>query len=200
MSLVISIDGKNKNPLWEYIPAIEPLCIYDPCVGKFIKIRDLVYYCKICSKVVHVKTFSGNYTCKSCIIKEKHKIRNTTNILGDLLTYQSDMEKKFIDWCNENLIVIKDGPVIPYTFKGKKTKYIVDFIVKGTILVEIKDNHIWYKREVESGKWKAKEEAAKLYAKCKGYTFKLVFPCDMENFKDYISGRDMSLVGNHLEN
>ena len=43
------------------------------------------------------------------------------------------------------------------------------------MLIEIKDNHIWHKRQVESGKWDAKESSAKKWCKDNNYEYYLIF-------------------------
>ena len=60
-----------------------------------------------------------------------------------------------------------NGPNIDYKFNDKNCKYRVDFQIND-ILIEIKDFHIWHRNQVESGLWKAKEEAVDNYIKEKG--------------------------------
>jgi hypothetical protein len=55
-------------------------------------------------------------------------------------------------------LLINNGPKIKYSFNNKELNYRVDFIY-GNILIEIKDNHIWHKNDIKSGKWNAKETA-----------------------------------------
>jgi len=70
------------------------------------------------------------------------------------------LELKFINWCNNNSIIVKNGPTISYTFLNIERKYKVDFMIND-LLIEIKDNHIWYKNDIKSGKHKAKINAVK---------------------------------------
>jgi hypothetical protein len=76
--------------------------------------------------------------------------------------YQSKLEMKFINLCESLNIVINNGPNIKYNFENKERIYRVDFILKD-LLIEIKDDHIWHKNELESGKFNAKMNAVKKY-------------------------------------
>jgi hypothetical protein len=53
-----------------------------------------------------------------------------------------------------------NGPMIPYVFQGIVRKYKVDFMIND-LLIEIKDNHIWYRNDIKSGKNEAKINAVK---------------------------------------
>ena len=100
--------------------------------------------------------------CKTCsLVNNTFILRRYQNINREPILYQSKLELKFINWCNNNGIVVKNGPIIPYTFAGKERTYRVDFIIENAnILIEIKDNHVWHRNDLESGKWQAKETAA----------------------------------------
>jgi hypothetical protein len=72
------------------------------------------------------------------------------------------LELKFIDWCNNNSIIVKNGPSLSYVFQDIERKYKVDFMINVLdLLIEIKDNHIWYKNDIKSGKNEAKLKAVK---------------------------------------
>ena len=47
---------------------------------------------------------------------------------------------------------------IPYIFNNKERLYKVDFQINDT-LIEVKDNHVWHKNDIKSGKFKAKMDA-----------------------------------------
>lgn len=97
--------------------------------------------------------------CSSCTLCNKtYKIRTTKNCVNDIILYQSKLELKFIHWCNNNAIVVNNGPVLPYYFENKERKYRVDFKIKD-LLIEIKDNHHWFQNDIKSGKHNAKIEA-----------------------------------------
>ncbi len=98
--------------------------------------------------------------CKSCLFVNKiFKLRKYKNTINETILYQSKLELKFIDWCNNNGIIIKNGPNIKYNFNNKERTYRIDFMIEK-ILIEIKDNHIWHSQDLKSGKWDAKEQSA----------------------------------------
>jgi hypothetical protein len=82
-------------------------------------------------------------------------IRHTKNIINEKILYQSKLELKFIDWCNTNQLIIKNGPSLKYNFNGKDRIYKVDFRLNN-VLIETKDDHIWHQNDLKSGKWAAK--------------------------------------------
>lgn len=151
--------------------------------------KNIKFKCESCSKSFNGRNFktkvkSKKILCKDCLFSNKiFKIKYTTNIIGNKIRYQSKMEKSLIDFCNQKNILIENGPNVLYTFKNKEKTYRIDFKINKT-LVETKDNHIWHRREVESGKWKLKSESAKKYCKNNNMKYKLLFPKDIENFKD----------------
>ena len=122
--------------------------------------------------------------CKDCSFCNKtFKIRNMKNILNEKVIYQSQFEKKFITYCNENNIVIRNGDTIEYEWKDKKLKYKIDFkIPDKKLLIELKDKHIWYTREKLNGKQDSKIEAAKKYAVDIDYRYEFVFQNDYMHF------------------
>ena len=103
--------------------------------------------------------------CKDCsFVNKTFKIRQSKNINNEMILYQSKLELKFINWCNNNNILLYNGPKLIYNFENKTRTYRVDFLIKFTrsshdILIEVKDNHIWHKNDMISGKWNAKEMA-----------------------------------------
>jgi hypothetical protein len=76
--------------------------------------------------------------------------------------YQSKLEKKFVEWCNEKQLIVRNGPSIPYVFEEKSRVYRVDFQIADT-LIEIKDFHIWHRNQIESGLWQTKIDAVNNY-------------------------------------
>ena len=70
-----------------------------------------------------------------------------------------------------------------YTYKNKNHIYIIDFKLPDLKYnIEIKDNHVWHKNQVESGKWQAKVDSANQYSKEIGFVYKVLFPDDIESF------------------
>lgn len=122
--------------------------------------------------------------CQDCgFCNNTFKLRNTKNILGNTILYQSQYELKFVMFCNENGIVIQNGPSIEYIIAGKHHKYKVDFqILLYGYLIELKDNHHWHKKQVQSGKWKLKEKAALDYAERNNMKYIVIYPKDYVEF------------------
>lgn len=117
--------------------------------------------CEITWRAKKIERFKNCHKilCNNCTLCNKtFKIRNTKNIINEVITFQSQLELKFIQWCSNNNIVVKNGPYIPYMIDGVKKIYRVDFQIQD-ILIEIKDNHIWHREQVNSGKWNKKEHA-----------------------------------------
>lgn len=191
----------------KYIYSIQNIVIYDkklefivayPGVNckkyrQMVKINDVIYpfkdiklQCALCGKIFHItrmikeRVKSHNFDCKKCYLNNKtFKVVK----LNNNLSFQGNEEFNFIKRCNENQIEIVNGVTIPYTFKDEIHFYTVDFLLPNYgILVEIKDDHIWHRKQVESGKWAEKEKAAIEFCKQKGWNFKLLFPKDIDNF------------------
>lgn len=137
---------------------------YDKVNDMIVRAHQPIVQCDNCQQVWRAKSiekFKNCYKilCQDCIFCNKtFKIRSTKNHVNQPILYQSQLELKFINWCKNNNITVINGPSIMYEFEGKQRKYKIDFQI-GSILIEIKDNHIWDKRQLESGMWKAKEDA-----------------------------------------
>ena len=139
---------------------------YDKTNDIIIKGNQPILKCDNCDSIWRAKVlekFKNCYRilCKDCTLCNKtFKIRNMQNCIKEKVLYQSQLEYKFVTWCNNSGIVVKNGPIIEYLFEGKIRKYKVDFQI-NEVLIEIKDNHVWHNMQVQSGKWKAKEDSVK---------------------------------------
>lgn len=124
--------------------------------------------------------------CRKCSLTNKiFRLRKHTLNSGKNIIWQSSLEKKFIDWCEENTIKIQNGPNLPYIFKEKQREYRVDFeLPYYNKIIELKDNHCWHKEQIESGKFAAKENIAIEWAKNNNYIFHLLFPKDITRFQE----------------
>lgn len=138
--------------------------MYHKSQGLIFKPHQPILKCDNCDEHWRAKSIERfkncvRIQCKTCsLVNNTFILRRYQNINREPILYQSKLELKFINWCNNNGIVVKNGPIIPYTFAGKERTYRVDFIIENAnILIEIKDNHVWHR---ESGKWQAKETAA----------------------------------------
>lgn len=128
------------------------------------------------SKNIYRFKNSKKIFCKECSCTNKiFKIRPTYNICNQKINYQSKLEKKFIEFCNSEGLVLNNGPKIKYNFLDKEREYRVDFKVLD-YLVEIKDFHKWFLDNIKSGKWPAKEQAAKIYCEENELNFLLITP------------------------
>ncbi len=192
----IQIDNINMNNV-KYYPYIKTSHSrkYSPKVldekEVFHLLYKIKYKCDCCGSEYEGRNFkekSSQYKllCKGCNLSNKtFKVRSTTNIRNEKIVYQSVPELDLIKYCNVNSILIQNGPMIPYNFMGKKLKYKVDFKIKN-ILIEIKDNHIWHRNEILSGKWGAKESAAIEYSKKNNLEYRLIMKEDVKKLKDDI--------------
>ena len=155
--------------------------------------KDINLKCQCCGKIFHItrqlkeKINNGYFLCKGCAFVN---LSFAVKSYSDSLTYQSGEELDFIERCIANNIEISDAEGIPYNFNGKLKVYNPDFKLPSLkMLVEIKDNHVWHREQVESGKWGVKESAAIKYCNENGYTYHLLFPNDIEPFFDSILKR-----------
>ena len=139
--------------------------LYDKINDSIFKAHQPIIKCDNCEKPWRCKsleTFKNCYKilCNECkLCNRTFKLRPMKNVNNEIIMYQSKLELKFIEWCANNNIIVKNGPNIDYTFKDKQHKYRVDFEIDG-FLIEIKDFHIWHRNQVESGKWDTKVNAA----------------------------------------
>lgn len=149
------------------------------------RLSDICLKCPMCGDIFHItrqlkeRIVSHNFDCRKCFLNNKtFAIKKLDN-----LTYQGSLELNFIKECRSRCIKIENGTKIPYIFDGRKHIYTVDFYLPEYGLnVEIKDNHIWHRKQVASGKWLAKENAAKRYSLENNEKFYLLFKNDIESF------------------
>lgn len=166
---------------------------YDKVNDIIVRGNQPVMKCENCQNIWRAKQLHKfknchRILCNNCTLCNKtFKIRLMKNIINEPIIYQSQLELKFISWCANNNIILKNGPTILYMFENKQRKYRVDFQI-GEILIEIKDNHIWHRNQVESGLWKAKELAIQQEIENKKYKYYYVIMpknwiCSLNNIK-----------------
>ena len=196
---LISLHNNNFNKIsdYEFWPIFKTnnqmlysSVLYDIKQDIIFKGHQPIMRCDICNQNWRAKSLEKfkddlKILCKDCSLVNKiFKIRRTANCDNKLLLYQSNLELKFIDWCNSNNIIVTNGPKVPYSFENKDRTYKVDFQIKN-ILVEIKDEHIWHKNDIKSGKWQAKEQAVfKLINEGKYKDYYLIKP---SNWNEYLN-------------
>lgn len=148
---IISIqNGKYKTEDLEYWPVFKTnnqmlfsSIFYDKTNNIVLKANQPILRCDNCNNTWRAKkleTFKNCHKimCSACVCCNKtFKIRTTKNCVNDQVMYQSKLELKFIHWCNNNSIVVKNGPVLLY----KEVKYRVDFMLND-ILIDFKKNDI----------------------------------------------------------
>jgi hypothetical protein len=145
--------------------------MYHKSQGIIFKPHQPILKCDNCDEHWRAKSIERfkncvRILCKTCsLVNNTFILRRYQNVNREPILYQSKLELKFINWCNNNGIVVKNGPIISYTFAGKERTYRVDFIIENAnILIEIKDNPkkglYGHRNDFESGKWQAKETAA----------------------------------------
>lgn len=132
------------------------------------------------------KLLKDEILCKDCSFNNKrYQIKMYKTIFGDTIKYQSETEFIFIKKCEKNKIRILNGFDIKYHFNESEHIYKVDFFLpEHKFLIEIKGNHIWHRKQIETGKWNAKENAAVNYAKINDLHFKLLF---LNEFNDFFT-------------
>lgn len=179
-----------------YVPALKinnqpRFCpsLYNTRLDTFEKLAYITFRCECCGSLFENKTLDAQKNkhkilCRDCSFSNNTiKIRNVVNIRGAKITYRSTLEQKFIGYCNEHQIEVVNGHVIPYEWNGCLHEYKVGFYLPAErLLVELKDYHIWHKRQVESGKWHAKAAAARAYAAEHGAVFKVIYPTTYVEF------------------
>lgn len=170
---IISIqNGKYKLEDLEYWPVFKTnnqmlfsSIFYNKANDIVIRANQPILRCDNCNnewRASKLEKFKNCYKifCSACLLCNKtFKIRRTTNSINDIILYQSKLEFKFITWCNNNSLIVKNGPILKYNFENKERNYKVDFVIND-LLIEIKDNHIWYKNDIKSGKNAAKIKSA----------------------------------------
>ena len=139
--------------------------IYSKINNNIEKIINIELKCDNCnnnfiSKDLHSHKNKIKALCKDFNLTNNiFKIRTYKNLANETICYQSKFELKFIRYCNENKILVINGPKIEYNRSNSKKihTYKIDFAIpKLKLLIEIKDNHIWHKEQVQSGKWEEK--------------------------------------------
>ena len=154
--------------------------------GKKIPFQKIKLKCPLCGNIFSIsrpiknRIEKNNFDCKCCFFN--NKVFNKKKYENGL-TYQSNFELQFIELCKKHNIEIIDGIKVQYYFNGVKREYYTDFLLpKLGLVIELKDNHIWHRKQIESGKWKEKENAAITYCQKNNLQYVLLFPEDIDNF------------------
>ena len=96
---------------------------------------------------------------------------------------QSRLEESFVDSRLIEGNTVENGPVISYEVNGKKRMYHVDFLVTyrdgKKRLIEVKEKHGWFRKELANGTFLAKVKAAQQFSKYNGFLPFKVWFCDV---------------------
>lgn len=151
---------------------------------------SLELQCNICKKIFKIKPFNlrrkniNDIRCQYCnfeTIKFKLQKYKDTD-----LTYQSNLEKYFLDKCFTYNINVINGFEIPYYYDNKLKTYITDFYLPDfKMIIEIKGNNPWYRKDLNNGKLEAKNNYAIQFAKNHGMKFEFILD-DIDNFFEKI--------------
>ena len=157
----------------------------------FETLTEIYLRCSVCGKSfrVHINNIrkKGDLSVTKCnhcnfcnYTYEVRKYDETSD-----LTYQSNLEKLFIDKVKELGYKIENGPEIKYFFRhiDKYRNYFVDFYLpEFKIMIEIKGDNKFYRDDVETGKFNDKCNAARKYAKTNNMEYVVLFEEDIDNF------------------
>ena len=157
-------------------------------------LKSVELKCALCNKVFSIHPFNirkyniNNIKCKYCgfnTISFKLKQYKNTNI-----TYQSNLEKTFLDYCFNYGIKVMNGFEIPYWFNNKLHTYVTDFYLpEHKIILELKGCNPFFINDLKSGKIEAKNSYANQFAKEHGLKFKFIRDYDLEKFINYLSNQ-----------
>lgn len=163
--------------------------------------KNILLKCPLCgtifsiSRPIKYRVISNNFDCKYCYMN--NKIFSIKKYMGNL-TYQSKIEFDFIKKCTEKNIEIENGADISYMMNGIKHNYRVDFYLpKYRYQIELKDNHVWHKHQIETGKWELKENAAIKFCDENSMKYFLLFPKDIEKFFENLERDSLSNDESH---
>jgi hypothetical protein len=123
----------------EYIPIFRcnnQICftsmLYDKNNDIIFKTNQPILKCETCNTNWRAKSLERHKNkyiirCNECsFVCNSFKIRRYHNINKDVVNYQSKLELKFINFCNNNSIIINNGPKIKYNFNNSNRKHTVD--------------------------------------------------------------------------
>jgi hypothetical protein len=205
-SKIISIGNKKIANVseWTYLPNYRignqtkytPMLLKGDCIEKP---QYIEWCCESCNNTfinrdLEVQKNRTKILCADCnFANNTFKVRNMTTPWGKI-RYQSIPERRFIEWCIEKSIQIKNGPDLLYDWNGKSRKYRVDFqLPELKMLIEIKDNHVWHKMQIENGKWGAKETIAKSWCTDNGWNYEIIYPKTLSNCKEKLVRYSLNL-------
>lgn len=166
--------------------------------GKQISFKNIKLKCPLCGEIFSItrllkhRVLSNNFDCKTCYFNNKTFV---TRKFDENLTFQSQLELKFIELCINNNIKIQNGEKIKYTFNNKSHTYSIDFYLPGfKKQIEIKGNHVWHREQVKNGKWKAKQDAAINFCEENDMSYQILFE---EQIPDFFKNLEKDSLNNN---
>ena len=188
---ITDLTGWNYEPLYRvynqtrYTPMLVNASQNQVEKPLYISFRCENCDCKFTHRDLEVVKNKLKLLCKDCsLVNKTFRLRSYTLKSGEKILWQSNYERRFIEWCEEHSIPIQNGPKIPFSFQELQRTYRVDFLLPHhKKLLELKDNHCWHHQQVDSGLFAAKEKCANEWAQTNGYTFHVVFPKTLAEFK-----------------
>lgn len=153
--------------------------------NEIIPFQKIKLQCPICGEIFSISRLmkerleNNNFLCKNCYLTNKTFVVKKYNNL----TYQSQLELKFINLCEKLNIKIENGHKISYEYNNVKHTYLIDFYLPDLRKqIEIKGKHIWHQQQIANGKWEAKIQAASNYCDNNNMSYHILFEEDFDNF------------------
>lgn len=191
-SKIISFQSKQFTDIsnFRYYPFIKchnqsvfiPM-LYNANKDSLEKIQYIEYKCEKCNsnfinRDLYIQKKRYKIYCKACMFcNNTFKVKQIKNCNNENITYQSNLELNFVNFCNNNKIELQNGQKIPYEWNDKKRNYIVDFYIPQIKhLIELKDDHIWHKTQIKNGMWDSKIKGVDNFLQETGYKYMLIFP------------------------
>jgi hypothetical protein len=162
------IDNLEYFPIWKCSNQMKYTCmLYNSIEDKIEKPSQIQCKCEICDSLFNIKNLHSlknkyKVLCQSCsLCRNTFKKRAMINNKDEKVIVQSQLEIKFVKWCQEKDILVRNGPKLNYVWNDTQHTYHVDFeLPELKWLIEIKDMHIWHQQQITNGKWDAKEKVA----------------------------------------
>lgn len=158
----------------------------------YIPLKQFFLKCNTCGKIFGIHNINlknkniYDIKCKQCNFFTKPYLIKKHDLIN--ATYQSKIEKYFLDLCYHYGIHVMNGLKIPYWFNKKLHTYITDFYLPDhKIILELKGCNPYFIKDLKSGKIEAKNAYAAQYAKEHNMKFRFIRDYDILNFIKKIS-------------
>lgn len=152
----------------------------------FETLKTIKLKCYICGKIFNIHLYNlrdkeiNKPKCNKCSFSNKLFAIKKFN---SEISYQSNLEKQFIEFCLNNDIKILNGFKISYNFQNKDRTYITDFFLPELKrVIELKGSNHFYRKDLKEGKIEAKNNAANNFCKEHGFQFDFVLDVDLDKY------------------